>query len=380
MPTGARSSDPLSLAPGATTGSAPPPRARRPSRRRRLVIWSLAVLTVVVAVAGGIAYWALDRYVIDHVEIDDVAAYEQAESDERATEAAATSESVDTTTEGADSVAGSTDEGADGGTPETTSSPVLTADSYVSDSMSITIDEVVTGSGDDRVTYFVADVVLDDATQLRGGFAENKFGTNIVEDTSDIAADYDAVFAINGDYYGYRDSGIVIRNGVLYRDEGTRTGLAVYADGSMAVYDEESTSGEQLVADGVRNTLSFGPALVVDSEIVEGIEEVEVDTNFGNHSIQGNQPRTGIGLIDDDHFVFVVVDGRSEGYSRGVTMIEFAEIFKELGATTAYNLDGGGSSTMYFGGDVVNDPLGKGDERGTSDILYLAEASDEARS
>jgi exopolysaccharide biosynthesis protein len=42
-----------------------------------------------------------------------------------------------------------------------------------------------------------------------------------------------------------------------------------------------------------------------------------------------------------------------------------------LGATTAYNLDGGGSSTMYFGGELVNDPLGRGDERGTSDILYI---------
>jgi exopolysaccharide biosynthesis protein len=53
-------------------------------------------------------------------------------------------------------------------------------------------------------------------------------------------------------------------------------------------------------------------------------------------------------------------------------MTEFAEIFQSLGATVAYNLDGGGSSTMYFNGELVNNPLGNGDERGTSDILYLA--------
>ena len=121
------------------------------------------------------------------------------------------------------------------------------------------------------------------------------------------------------------------------------------------------------------NTLSFGPALLDDGVIPAGIEDVEVDTNFGNHSIQGDQPRTGIGIVDDNHFVFVVVDGRSEGYSAGVTMTEFAEIFQSLGATEAYNLDGGGSSTMYFDGELVNDPLGKGEERGTSDILYVAE-------
>jgi len=98
---------------------------------------------------------------------------------------------------------------------------------------------------------------------------------------------------------------------------------------------------------------------------------VEVDTNFGNHSIQGEQPRTAVGVIDDNHLVFVVVDGRSPGYSAGVTMTGLAEIMQGLGASTAYNIDGGGSSTMYFDGDLVNDPLGVGRERATSDILYI---------
>ena len=79
------------------------------------------------------------------------------------------------------------------------------------------------------------------------------------------------------------------------------------------------------------------------------------------------------GNIDTNHYVFIVVDGRSRGYSMGLTMTEFAEMFKELGCTDAYNLDGGGSSTMYFMGRVVNNPLGKNKERGTSDILFIAE-------
>ena len=78
-----------------------------------------------------------------------------------------------------------------------------------------------------------------------------------------------------------------------------------------------------------------------------------------------------MGVIDDNHLVFVVVDGRQEGYSAGVTLTELADILVDLGATTAYNLDGGGSSTMYFNGDVVNQPS-NGGERATSDILYLA--------
>jgi len=76
-------------------------------------------------------------------------------------------------------------------------------------------------------------------------------------------------------------------------------------------------------------------------------------------------------MIEAGHVVFIVVDGRSPGYSEGMTMTEFAELFRSLGCEVAYNLDGRGSATMYFNGSVVNDPLRRGDERGTSDILYV---------
>ncbi len=56
-------------------------------------------------------------------------------------------------------------------------------------------------------------------------------------------------------------------------------------------------------------------------------------------------------------------------YLSGTTSIE---IFKNLGATVAYNLDGGGSATMYFNGALVNKPQGKDNERAISDILYIA--------
>jgi exopolysaccharide biosynthesis protein len=315
--------------------SNPRPRKRRV---RRALVAATAALTVA---AGGGTAWALDRFVVDHVEIADVAAYEAEQSS-----------------------------GTDASSLSTVGT--VTGSTYSSDGATVEISSVVTGSGDSTVTYYVADVTLTDATVLQSAFANNEFGTNIVENTSAIAEDNGAVFAINGDYYGFRDTGIVIRNGVVYRDEGAREGLAFYRDGTVQVYDETTTSADELVAAGVWNTLSFGPAILEDSEVVDGIEDVEVDTNVGNHSIQGDQPRTAVGVIDANHLVFVVVDGRSPGYSEGVTLPELADIFQDLGATTAYNIDGGGSSTLYFDGEVVNDPLGKGEERGTSDILYIA--------
>jgi exopolysaccharide biosynthesis protein len=344
------------------------PKPRTPNRLRKTILASSLAVTLA---AGGTTAWALDRFVVEKVEISDVSAYEaeQAGSTDSET-AAATDSATDSTTDTATGTDTGTDTGSD---TDTETDGVLTDTSYTSEDSSIEISTVVTGSGDETVTYYVADVELTDATTLRSAFADDSFGENITETTSAIAEANNAIFAINGDYYGFRDTGIVIRNGVVYRDEGARQGLAFYTDGTVQVYDETTTTAEQLLADGVWNTLSFGPSLLDDGEIAAGIEDVEVDTNFGNHSIQGEQPRTAVGVIDENHLVFVVVDGRSDGYSDGVTMTELAGIMQGLGATTAYNIDGGGSSTMYFDGELVNNPLGKGEERATSDILYIGQ-------
>jgi exopolysaccharide biosynthesis protein len=241
--------------------------------------------------------------------------------------------------------------------------------SYESATKSVAVSSVTAGSGSGTVTYYVADVQLSEGADLLSAFSSSEYGGQ-VQDTSDIAAASEAIVAVNGDYYGARDDGIIIRNGVLYRDVPARTGLALYKDGSMETYDETETSAEELLEAGVWNTYSFGPALLEDGSIVEGIDSYEAETN-PRHPIRGTNPRTGIGMISAGHFVLVVVDGRSPGYSRGVTLTEFAQIFQELGCSTAYNLDGGGSATLYFMGDLVNQPSQKRGERSVSDILYV---------
>lgn len=243
--------------------------------------------------------------------------------------------------------------------------------SYKDDHIAIEITKQEQGSGSDLITYYVADVQLSDASYLQTALANNQFGRNIVDYTTSIAEDNNAILAINGDYYGFRSDGIIIRNGLLLRDEGVRTGLAIYRDGTVRSYDETQVSGEQLIADGVLHTLSFGPVLVENGEAYTDFDHVTVDTNFGNRSIQNSNPRTGFGYIAPNHYVWVVVDGRSEGYSRGMTLNEFAALFEELGAQLAYNLDGGGSSTMVFMDEMMNNPLGRQKEREVSDIIYI---------
>lgn len=62
-------------------------------------------------------------------------------------------------------------------------------------------------------SIYVADVTVSDVSVLKTAFAQNTYGRNITEQTSSIASDHQAVLAINGDYYGARQSGYVIRNG-----------------------------------------------------------------------------------------------------------------------------------------------------------------------
>ena len=214
-----------------------------PKPSRRLVLGG--ALAMLLSASGATA-WALDRFVVEHVEIDDVTAYE---SNQMATQTSSA--------DGASSTA-----------------PVVSADSFSSQHATLSISQVTSGSADSILNYFVAHVDLTDATALKSAFAQNSFGENIIEDTSAIAESKGAVFAVNGDYYGFRDTGIVIRNGVVYRDEAAREGLAFHRDGTVAVYQEKETTAEALLADGVWNTLSFGPSLMTNGAVKAGIDDV----------------------------------------------------------------------------------------------------------
>ena len=229
----------------------------------------------------------------------------------------------------------------------------------------ITVD--LTEYRENDTTIYVADVWITDPSQLKTAFANGTFGKNVKDTTSDIADSVDALLAINGDFYGARNSGYVIRNGVLYRS--TSSGaedLVIYEDGSFAIIDEDEVTAEQLLADGAVQVLSFGPDLIEDGEIaVTKSEEVG--------KAMASNPRTAIGICGDGHYVFVVSDGRTDE-SEGLSLYELAEFLQELGVETAYNLDGGGSSTMVYQGEVVNNPTTSGNsikERSVSDIVYI---------
>jgi len=201
---------------------------------------------------------------------------------------------------------------------------------------------------------------------LKTAFAENTYGKNVTSKTSEIAAEHNAILAINGDYYGAQEKGYVIRNGVVYRDKSDGEDvLCIYADGTMAVVDPDAVTAEELTASGVWQAFSFGPGLVENGQIT-----VSVDDEVGK--AKASNPRTAIGMIEPGHYVFVVSDGRTDE-SEGLSLYELAEILQSLGVQVGYNLDGGGSSTMVYMGELVNNPTtgGKIKERSVSDIVYI---------
>ena len=236
--------------------------------------------------------------------------------------------------------------------------------SYEDENMSITVYEYRTND----TTVYVADVQLSSPEYLQTALAGNTYGRNITEKTSEIADDADAILAINGDFYGSRNAGYVIRNGVLYRDtaERDREDLVIYEDGSFAMVSENDMSAQELLAQGVAQVLSFGPALLADGEIqVSETEEVG--------KAMASNPRTAIGIVSDLHYVFVVSDGRTDA-SEGLSLYELAAFLQGIGVVSAYNLDGGGSSTMVFRGEIVNNPTTRGNrvkERAVSDIVCI---------
>ena len=240
-----------------------------------------------------------------------------------------------------------------------TDSVTVTENSYTSPDISITVDEV----NEENLTYYVADIYVRDITCFQTALAENTYGSGFRDSIEDMAVLNNALLAVNGDYYGNTTEGVVIRNGVIYRANPTDCDVCVlYYDGSMKVMPGSSFSVEEVVEDGAWQAWTFGPAL-----LDAGGNPI---TAFASTSrITNANPRTAIGYYEPGHYCLVVVDGRGE--SSGISLPRLSRLFDTLGCNAAYNLDGGNSSIMVWGNEVINNPSGGGRE--SSDALLIAE-------
>lgn len=193
-------------------------------------------------------------------------------------------------------------------------------------------------------------------------------GPGNLQTTSDMAKNAGAVAAVNGGgffirptpgkplfyplYYTVRDGRVVSRVD-RYSSE-ILVGLT--KKGTLVGGNYASEAGVKKA--GIMQGVSFQPQLIKNGK--------------GLHKPGGAaHPRTAIGQKKDGSLIFVVIDGRRPGWSSGATYHQVQEVLLEMGAYNAFNLDGGGSSTMVFQHQVLNKPSDSNGERCVATSLLV---------
>ena len=239
--------------------------------------------------------------------------------------------------------------------------------SYETSSMSVSIEQ----KKKNGLTYYVCDIKLSDVSQLRTAFAGDEFRSGMTEAVSDIADRYSPVLAINADFCRYHREGVIIRNGELLRSQNIRRHHLLVVDENGNFSAQTDRSGKQglvankLVQNNAWQTFEFGPVLVENGEPVRLPDNFYIKCGNGYY-----EPRTAIGQKGPLHYVVIVADGRRDGYSTGADIPQMQQLFLDEGVDFAFNLDGGGSTTLYFLGEVINMPSG-GKERDVSDVIMF---------
>lgn len=218
----------------------------------------------------------------------------------------------------------------------------------------------------------VARVKIATASQLRTAYAGGKIDSDRTNQPSRMARNHNAVVAINGDYYPKTLAGYIVRQGEVYREKTSKNMDLLLVDewGDFHIlrygHDIQKEGLKALKAEyEIVNGFFFGPALVLDGEVLEIPKHYQFDPFAPN-------PRAAIGQTGPLTYVMVTVNGRTND-SVGVTLAQLAQIMADLGCVQAYNLDGGNSATLVFHGDVYNDKPQS--ERSVPDIIYFASAT-----
>lgn len=243
----------------------------------------------------------------------------------------------------------------------------ITENSYRSPEVSITLQTVSTGEGSGKITYHIADIYvasLDNFTTYTANNEMRYFGT---QDVMEMDAAANAILTLSGDFLTYQKGGFLMRNGQVYAATTNLKSICVlYSDGSLVTYQPGEYKIDDIIAAGAVQVWSFGPPLLDENGKVMDHYDVSTAVSYPN-------PRSAIGYFEPGHYCFVLVDGRQEGYSKGMKISELAKVFEDLGCTTAYNLDGGGSAVMVYNHERYSQQSNGGD-RALGDILVIRDS------
>jgi hypothetical protein len=134
-------------------------------------------------------------------------------------------------------------------------------------------------------------------------------------------------------------------------------------------------NGQALPTNQALGVINGGPRLLRNGAVeiavaAEGFNWQENPEFYYRFGVRRN-PRTLAGITANGNLLFVTVDGRQPGWSVGASFKESAQIMRSLGAVDAFNLDGGGSTTMTIGERLVNRPSDATGERPIGDAIVI---------
>ena len=247
----------------------------------------------------------------------------------------------------------------------------FTADSYEDASIRVEMETRVI----DGETYRIAWVEIASPTQLRTAVAGGS-NVNSTKEAKviDMAKKNQAIVAINGDYYQKQTTkkAFEYRMGVIARKNTNQMKdiLIIDENGDFHIVLAQATADQLAALQAIEkeyaiiNAFCFGPALVKDGELIQTSKNYDWAPN-------GKTARTAIGQLGKLQYVLVAVDGK-ENPVRGATHQQLADFMYEIGCQNAYNLDGGGSSYLFFHDDYYN--IKMAGHRDITDIIYFATA------
>lgn len=147
--------------------------------------------------------------------------------------------------------------------------------------------------------------------------------------------------------------------------------MALIQTGTKIIHFVKQTSPTDLMTGTLFKTaediIGGVPQLIRSGKIEITWEQEKSSKDF----VETRHPRTAVARLKDGKFLMVTIDGRQKGYSVGMNLNELAAFLFESGATDAMNLDGGGSTTMFLDGKIVNKPSDKEGERSVSDAILV---------
>lgn len=218
--------------------------------------------------------------------------------------------------------------------------------------------------------YTFSEIKIADPSQIRRYLSGGSYGSGKLAIPTEMAATVNAVVATSGDYYQFRNAGVIVYNGAICRASGGADTCYVDEKGDLHftyMRDQmDMAKAQKFVEENqIRFSVAFGPVLVENGEKV-------AFGSYGLGEVGGNFARAAICQMDELHYL--LVNANAEGnLGTYPTMYAFAEQIYATGCQQAYALDGGQTATLIMDGELVNQ-MTKGYQRKISDIIYFATA------